>query len=270
MRYFACWLFVFFLALIPLSSTFGAEQYINEVLDANPPHQILKEGPVMRVEKPRQAMELEPEVTIEEIVIPIELTPLLEAAPRIRKKIALTFDDGPDLRITPRILEILKEEGVVATFFVLGTNVERYPEVLKRIHNEGHLIANHSRTHMDFANLTNEEIIAFELDPTSRAVEKLTGYYPLVMRPPYGSLRTDSVTYLRQAGWRIVRWSLDTFDWDGARNRSEQIVARIAEQHHNNAIILMHCNGPTTVQALPEMIRILRDLGYDFVTVNQL
>ena len=96
-----------------------------------------------------------------------------------------------------------------ATFFVVGEKVQRYPAVLKRIFTEGHLIANHSRTHADFALLTNEEIIEQELNPTSKAVEKLTGFYPMIMRPPT-VLRQDSVTYLREQGWRIVRWSLDT------------------------------------------------------------
>lgn len=261
MRYFALFLLTIYLALVPFQYVQGVESHIDEVLDGNPPPQVLKEGPIVRVEK--TVTRLEPQFEME---LPTEPEP--PSLPR--RKIALTFDDGPEQIITPRILEILKEEGVVATFFVLGTQVERYPEMLKRIHNEGHLIANHSRTHFDLTGLTNEEIIALELDPTSRAVEKLTGYYPMNMRPPYGSLRVDSVNYLRQAGWRIVRWSLDTFDWDSTRNKPEQIIGRIIEQHHNNAIVLMHCNGPATTRALPGVIRVLKDLGYDFVTVNQL
>lgn len=189
---------------------------------------------------------------------------------RPRQKVALTFDDGPDLRNTPKILDILKNEGVVATFFVVGNQVERYPEVLVRIFNENHLIANHSRTHADFTTLTNEEIISLELEPTSQAVEKLTGYYPTIMRPPWGSLRVDSISFLREQGWRIVRWSLDTFDWDSTRNKPEQIMSRILANHHPNAIILMHCNGPATTKVLPDIIETLRNLNYDFVTVDQL
>ncbi|NMB00612.1 MAG: polysaccharide deacetylase family protein [Firmicutes bacterium] len=187
-----------------------------------------------------------------------------------QKKIALTFDDGPDQRNTQKILDILREENVSATFFVVGNRVERYPEILIRIFDDGHLIANHSRTHADLTTLTNEEILALELAPTSKAVEKLTGYYPMIMRPPWGSLRVDSVSFLRDLGWQIVRWSLDTFDWDSSRNQPEEIISRIQAQHHPNAIVLMHCNGPATIKVLPDVISTLRDLGYDFVTVDQL
>lgn len=186
------------------------------------------------------------------------------------KRIALTFDDGPDMVNTPLLLDILKEEGVLATFFVVGNQVERYPEMTLRIFNDGHFIGNHSWTHADLSKLSNEDIINLELAPTSKAIERLTGYYPKVIRPPYGSLREDSVKFLKKEGWQIVRWSLDTFDWDKTRNNPEDIVTRINRGHHSNAIILMHCNGGETVTALPNIIHNLRALGYDFVTVPRL
>lgn len=221
---------------------YGAQENINELLEGFPPNTVLKEGPVVRVKK--------------------------QTPPR--KKVALTFDDGPDPKYTPQLLEILQKEQVVATFFVVGERVGHYPDVVRRINREGHLIANHSFTHTDFEHLTNEEIVKLELDPASKAVEKLTGYYPLIMRPPYGSLRTDSVNFLRGEGWHIVRWSLDTFDWDRTRNKPERIINRILELHHPNAIVLMHCNNKATVEVLPQVIKTLRDLGYDFVTVTDL
>ena len=292
-------LFYIFLLLLSFRVTAqGSQYYINELFDANPPPQVLKEGPVVRiiqpgVEKPMAneeqfepgsdlGLELEPELELElepELDLELELELELEAEqpepsqqpqPKSLGKVALTFDDGPDGRYTGRILDILKTEDVPATFFVVGEAVERYPETLKRIFNEGHLIANHSRTHADLSGLFNEEIIELELDPTSKAVEKITGYYPKIMRPPYGSLRPDSVRFLEEAGWQIVRWSLDTFDWDKERNQPEEITERIALQHHPNAIILMHCNGWETVEALPAIINTLRAAGYDFVTVSQL
>jgi len=236
----------------------GAEQlYINELLEHNPWPQVLKEGPIVRVEQPPiQRPSAEEELDMGDPV-PFQ-------------KVALTFDDGPNASHTSEILDILKGESVRATFFVVGNQVERHPELVERMFNEGHLIANHSRTHADFTLLSNEDIVALELDPTSRAVEKLTGDYPMIMRPPYGSLRPDSSALLRELGWQIVRWSLDTFDWDTHRNSFDQIINRIQTQHHQGAIVLMHCNGPATTRALPEVIRTLRELGYEFVTVAQL
>ncbi|HOK32480.1 MAG TPA: polysaccharide deacetylase family protein [Limnochordia bacterium] len=238
-----------------------AEQlYLNELLESHPHIQVPKEDPIVRTL----------ELNLEPPVPGLEPEALPAPAPLPQRKIALTFDDGPDRINTPKILDILRDEQVVATFFVLGEKVERYPEVTQRIFQEGHLLANHSRTHADFAELSNEEILFLELEPTSAAVERLTGYYPRIMRPPYGSLRQDSVVFLRESGWQIVRWSLDTFDWDSTRNSPEEIIERVKTQHHNKAVVLMHCNGPATIQALPGIIKVLRGLGYEFVPVNQL
>lgn len=261
-----CLAAILIISLSAIHPTAAAQFYLNELLESCPPIQVIKEGPLMRnlelhLEEP--APEPEPEQEPEP-----ELTPA--PAPLPARKIALTFDDGPDRINTPKLLDILRDEQVPATFFVLGEKVERYPEMTRRIFEEGHLIANHSRTHVDLSELTNEDILALELEPTSQAVERLTGFYPTIMRPPYGSLRQDSVMFLRENGWQIVRWSLDTFDWDSTRNSPEEIIERIQKGHHHKAVVLMHCNGPTTIQALPEIIAILRSLGYEFVTVNQL
>lgn len=147
---------IFFLVLLAQPIIHGAQENINELVEANPPNTVLKEGPVVRTKKPTPP------------------PPPPPAPPAPKKKVALTFDDGPDLRYTPQLLEILRTEEVVATFFVLGERVEHYPEIVKRIAQNGHLIANHSRTHTDFEYLSNEEILSLELEPTSKAVEQLT------------------------------------------------------------------------------------------------
>lgn len=232
---------------------FTSKQYTEELLDGSSPKSLLPEDHLQRAEKSIPSTEFATPVT-----------------PKTRYKVALTFDDGPDLRNTSTVLEILEAEEILATFFVVGTQVERYPEMVQRIFNEGHLIANHSHSHFDLTQYTNEDILSLELEPTSEAVEKLTGFYPTIMRPPYGALRPDSVQFLKESGWKIVRWSLDTFDWDSSRNRPEQILARIKELHHPNAVVLMHCTVPAITKALPDIITTLRDLNYEFVTVNQL
>ena len=199
-----------------------------------------------------------------------QIAPLISPARHNHRKNRSNLDDGPDMVNTPVLLDILEEEGVSATFFVVGNQVKRYPEMTQRIFNDGHFIANHSWTHADLSKLSNEDIINFELAPTSESIERLTGCYPKVIRPPYGSLREDSVRFLKKEGWQIVRWSLDTFDWDKTRNKPEEILSRIKRQHHPNAIVLMHCNGWETATALPDIIHNLRDLGYEFVTISHL
>lgn len=241
------------LVVFAVGGSCGAAQlYINELLK-NDPYVHILETPIVREKKPLAELLA--------ALVPEEVQPL--------GRIALTFDDGPDATNTAKILDILDAEEVTATFFVVGERVTRFPALIKRIYDEGHLLANHSKSHSDLGGLTNEEIIELELDPTSRAVENITGFYPMIMRPPYGSLRTDSVRFLIERGWQIVRWSLDTFDWDSSRNAPEQIIRRVLDLHHPNAIVLMHCTGHETVAVLPELIGVLRDLGYHFVTVTE-
>ncbi|HHY15755.1 MAG TPA: polysaccharide deacetylase family protein [Firmicutes bacterium] len=186
------------------------------------------------------------------------------------KKIALTFDDGPHKSNTPLILDILKSRDIKATFFVLGENVKKHPEIIHRINEAGHQIGNHSKTHSDLRNLTNEEILKTELDPTSHLIEAITGTYPKFMRPPYGALRDESIEFLGELGWQIINWSIDSFDWDQAENEAEEILSKIEEYHHPGAIILLHCSGPNTALALPKIISLLETQDYDFVTVEEL
>lgn len=184
--------------------------------------------------------------------------------------VALTFDDGPHGQNTSVILDILKTEGISATFFLTGEQVQKYPEVAQRIAKEGHQIGNHSWSHLDLRKMTDEGITAIQLEPTSSLLEELTGVYPKFMRPPYGALRDGSIQVLADQGWQIINWSIDSFDWDPKENSVTAILDKIHRYHHPGAIILMHCNGANTVEALPQVIKLLKDLGYDFQTVEEL
>jgi len=118
---------------------------------------------------------------------------LCRAATTEKKVLALTFDDGPDKQNIPLLLDILKSEGVRATFFVLGHQVKKYVETTKRVINEGHQLANHSWSHPDFLKLDNEKIVKRELLLTSKIIEKISGNYPLFMRPPYGNISRNII-----------------------------------------------------------------------------
>ena len=189
-----------------------------------------------------------------------------------RKEIALTFDDGPDRVNTPQILDILKDKEVKATFFLLGKNVEQFPELTKRIKEEGHQLANHSWTHPNFEELDNEQILNQELKPTSEIIEELTGRYPRTVRPPFGTIRDDTIEFLGERDWSIVNWSVDSFDWHLQQEEPEEIIAEVTNNHHPGGIILMHDGeiNKITVQALPEIIEDLKNKQYEFKTVNQL
>lgn len=187
------------------------------------------------------------------------------------KKVALTFDDGPG-PFTAQILDILSQYQVPATFFVLGEQLEEYSYLLGRILEEGHVLGNHSWSHPDFRNLSPQEILEGEILPTSTFIQNRTGLFPLLIRPPYGAVEDRAISFLGEEGFFLINWSLDTFDWDGEQNTTEEMQQKIKEYHHPGAIILMHDgeNGQAAAKALPHLIEKLQELGYGFQRVDML
>jgi len=187
------------------------------------------------------------------------------------KRVALTFDDGPDTFFTPQILDILKKEKVKATFFVVGQLVQKNPHVLRRIIKEGHIVGNHSWDHPNFLNISNKQIIT-QLENTSNLIYRITGKKPLLARPPYGNLDDRVIQIIQQSGYAIVKWSLDTLDWKG--KDFEEIVSFISSNLGPSHIILQHSAGSPklhgTVKALPEIIKIFKSNGYELVTLDKL
>jgi len=182
--------------------------------------------------------------------------------------IALTFDDGPHATLTPKLLDILKEKGVKATFFVLGQCVEANPEVLQRAAAEGHEIGNHSYDHKAFTKAGGAGV-ASEVNQTSEAIEKLTGKKPATVRPPYGSTNTSITKRLNEEfGLKVVMWDVDPLDW---KNRnSAHVTSEILKNTKAGSIVLSHDIHPTTVAAMPDVIDGLLAKGFKFVTVSEL
>jgi len=188
-------------------------------------------------------------------------------------RVALTFDDGPDNVYTPQILRILAREHVHATFFVLGEQAERYPQMTRRIVREGHAIGNHTFDHRDLARLSPHQIF-WEVDQAERDILRLTGQHTKWFRPPYGSVNARVLTALGQMGYQAVNWTVDSRDWRGLS--AQQVEHNIVGAAFPGAIILQHCSGNSqeiltgTVRALPAIIHKLRAKGYTFVTVPEL
>ncbi|MFW5998935.1 MAG: polysaccharide deacetylase family protein [Bacillota bacterium] len=192
--------------------------------------------------------------------------------PETEKHIALTFDDGPDELNTPRILDILAEKDVRATFFLLGENVKVFPEIVQRIQKEGHQIGNHSWSHYNFREMDNEKVLNQEIYSTSEKIEEVTGVYPRLLRPPYGAINDEIIEILGEKNWIIASWSIDSYDWHISRDRPDEIVDRMQRLHHPGGIILMHntIKDRVTVEALPTVIEVLRGKGYEFKTIEEL
>jgi peptidoglycan/xylan/chitin deacetylase (PgdA/CDA1 family) len=189
-----------------------------------------------------------------------------------KKQVALTFDDGPDAHFTLEILDILKENDVSATFFVLGCNAEKYPKVLKRIKDEEHDIGNHSWSHKSFKKLSEEQI-KNEIKETEKIIESVNESYLPLFRLPYGASNEKVGKMIHSLGYYDVRWSVDTEDWSGIT--PSEIMKRVEKQLYPGGIILMHCSGrrqsiENSVKTLPEIIKYVKGKGYEFVTISQL
>jgi peptidoglycan-N-acetylglucosamine deacetylase len=198
--------------------------------------------------------------------------------------LALTFDDGPDPRWTPAILDILRSENVPATFFIVGKNGEAYPDLIRRIVAEGHEIGNHTFTHPNLGEVPLS-ITKLELTATQRLIESLTGRSTVLFRPPYfGDAEADNPqdvapAYLaQQLGYIMVGVRIDPDDWQ-LPVRAEDVVKRTIDRamdqnpETRGQVILLHDSGgdrSVTIEALPELIHQLRQRGFQFVAVSEL
>ena len=181
-----------------------------------------------------------------------------------KKYVALTFDDGPHPEYTPKVLDILAEKKVVATFFVLGYRVEEEPELVRREKMLGCEIGNHTYNHADL-NKTSKSRIVAEINKCNDAIYAATGEYPKLYRPPYGNMwkANESLIPLKK-----ILWSVDSADW--RTENPDKIVKNVLTTVKANSTILMHDFYPQTIKALPEIIDRLRAEGYKFVTVSEL
>lgn len=180
------------------------------------------------------------------------------------KKIALTFDDGPHPYYTEQLLDGLKERDVKATFFVLGKHAEQYPELVERMNDEGHLIGNHTYSHMQLSQ-QNSEAFKEELIKTNELLEGLTGQEVQYVRPPYG---TWDKKFEKELNMFPVLWNIDTLDWSSKNVAG--IVQKVRSKAKDNGIILMHDEYMTTVTAALQIVDELKEEGYEFVTVEEL
>lgn len=182
--------------------------------------------------------------------------------------IALTFDDGPHISNTPRLLDMLRERNIKATFFVVGKCAQEYPHLVRRILAEGHEIGNHTWTHRSLPTLS-EASARDELAKTAKAVEDASGYHMRIMRPPYGatSLRVKKMCY-DDFGYPTILWDVDPFDWK--RPGASIVRNRILGGTHPGSIILCHDIHQQTIDAMPDTLDTLLSKGYRFVTVSQL
>ena len=198
------------------------------------------------------------------------------------KKIAISFDDGPDSQWTPKILDILKEKNAPAVFFVIGDPANRRPDILKREYAEGHEIGNHTYFHPKFDEISRTQI-RWELNLTQRLIESTLGVKTILFRPPYGidhqpeyAEEVAQLPIVQDMGYLIVGQRIDPDDWSlrgGKPIPAKEIVDSVLRQADNGNIILLHDGGgdrTQTVAALPQIIDALREKGYQLIAVSDL
>lgn len=180
------------------------------------------------------------------------------------KKIAITFDDGPHSVYTEELLDGLKERGVHATFFVTGEHAELHPEIIRRMSDEGHLIGNHTYSHIQLKD-SNREEFREELIKTNEIISGITGKEVIYVRPPYGTWDKKFETELNMFP---VLWTVDPLDW--CSTNVGNITSKVVSRAEENDIILMHDYYESTVTAALKVIDQLQEEGYTFVTVEEL
>ena len=180
------------------------------------------------------------------------------------KKIALTFDDGPHPVYTKILLDGLAERGAKASFFVTGENAEKYPELILRMQKEGHLIGNHTYSHIQLTS-NNREAFRQELISTNEVLKEITGAETIFVRPPYGSW---DKSFEKELNMFPVLWNIDPLDW--CSHNAECIAAKVVEKAGDGDIILMHDYYDTSVTAALEVVDVLQKRGFQFVTVEEI
>lgn len=182
--------------------------------------------------------------------------------------IALTFDDGPNATLTPKLLDLLAARHLKATFFVIGQNAADHPEILKRAVREGHEIGNHSWSHPNLGKMS-DEAVRRELQKTDDTITAAIGKRPTLFRPPYGSLTTRQKKWIHEEfGYRIIIWDVDPLDWK--RPGPSVVTARILKETRPGSIVLSHDIHAPTIEAMPGTFDQLMKKGFKSVTVTEL
>lgn len=183
------------------------------------------------------------------------------------KQIALTFDDGPN-RETDAILDILKNEGVLAVFFCIGKNVDANQLLAQRMHDEGHVLGNHSYYHTHSFDWMSSRKMLAEIEQCNSIIRQVTGKSPNLFRPPYGITNPNLMRAVKRSGMVSIGWSLRSFDT--MAKDGEQLKNRIINKLNGGDIVLLHDSMPITREILTDLIRQARKKGFTFVRVDQL
>lgn len=185
------------------------------------------------------------------------------------KVVALTFDDGPDGDMTPRVLDILKEYNLKATFFLIGKRVNANPQIVSRMYREGHIVANHTNSHEGIFPLSGSNVVEQEIEETNKVLAFVVGKRTKLFRPPFGVTNPIIGRVVTRKGLTTIGWSIRSLDTISSRSRNE-VCEKVVRNLHPGAIILLHdvCKDADTL--LNMLIPMIQEQGYQIVPLNNL
>ncbi len=192
--------------------------------------------------------------------------------PRGEKIIYLTFDAGYEAGYTPQILDTLAKHGVKAAFFLVGNYLSKNPELVKRMVNEGHIVANHTARHPDMAAIADKEAFQKELADLEKQFKEITGKdMPKYYRPPQGKYSKSNLQHAHELGYKTIFWSLAYVDWYQDKQPSrDQAMEKLVPRIHPGAVVLLHSTSKTNAEILDELLTKWKALGYRFGTLDEL
>ena len=188
------------------------------------------------------------------------------------KVLYLTFDAGYENGCTAKILDVLREQQVSAAFFLVGNYIEKNADLVRRMTEEGHTVANHTMHHYDMSKLSEKEAFSKELTDLENLYRQTTGQeLPRYYRPPQGIYSEENLAMAQELGYKTVFWSLAYVDWNNdAQPTKEEAFAKLLPRTHNGAVVLLHSTSRTNADILEELIGKWKDMGYRFGTLEEL
>ena len=186
-----------------------------------------------------------------------------------QRVVALTFDDGPDQVMTPKVLDVLKKYNIKATFFLVGANIDKNSEIVKRMVAEGHIVANHTYSHRGVFPLSSKQCVMNELQQCNEAIKSCVGVWPKLFRPPFGVTNPIIGNAVRTADMTAIGWSIRSLDTVKGKSRSE-ICRRVESRLHSGAIILLHdrCDGAD--ELLEGVIQAILKSNYSIISLDKM
>jgi len=188
------------------------------------------------------------------------------------KVLYLTFDAGYENGCTEKILDTLQKHDVKAAFFLVGNYIEKNADLVRRMVDEGHIVANHTMHHPDMSKISDKESFAKELQDLEILFQSVTGKeMPKYYRPPQGNYSEDNLKMAQELGYKTVFWSLAYVDWNNdAQPTKEQAFSKLLPRTHNGAVVLLHSTSKTNAEILDRLLTNWKDMGYQFQTIDAL